>query len=227
MGTTSVMSETIKIPAGEFTMGAVILGGAPQHTVYLDDYAIGRNPVTVAEFRGFANGSGYEFDWSGNEPAWGWQDDHPMVNVSWDDARACCMFMGGDLPTEAQWEKAARGADAREYPWGNDWDPGNCHSSVKDQAFGSAPVGCFPQGASPYGCLDMAGNVWEWCLDWCNPYSSERQENPVGPLIGLYRMLRGGSWCGIDPEGFRCAYRLYFVPTTRLNCIGFRFRGFN
>ncbi len=206
-------------------MGGPVFGALPIHTVSLQDYVMGENPVTVAEFRDFVDVSGYGFDWKNNEPAWGWLDDHPMVNVTWDDARAYCVLKGGDLPTEAEWEKAARGADCREYPWGNDWDPGNCHSSVDAQKLGTAPVGSLQPGASPYGCLDMAGNVWEWCLDWCGPYSIERQENPTGSVYGLYRILRGGSWSGIDPQGLHCAYRLYFVPSTRLNCIGFRFRG--
>jgi len=230
----------------------------PQHTVYLDAFWIDRTEVTVAQFRNFVQATGYEttaerqgWGWTWVESAKKWQpvkgadwqhpfgpgtsteDNYPVVQVSWYDATAYCTWVGGTLPTEAQWEKAARGTDGRIYPWGNTFDGQklnycdvNCPFDYKDTRFNdgykyTAPVGNYRGGGSPYGALDMAGNVWEWVADWYGPYPSGRQENPAGPDSGDYRVLRGGSE-SIGWGLVRCAYRYWYDPAVPDWNIGFR-----
>ena len=160
---------TVWVPAGEFLMGSK--GGAradekPQHAVVLDGFWIYKHHVTVAQYRKFCQATARAMP--EREPDWGWRHNHPMVNVAWDDAVAYAQWAGASLPTEAQWEKAARGTDGRLYPWGKAWETDRCQCSRKQagDAGGTAAVGTFPTGASPCGCQDMAGNVWQWCADW-------------------------------------------------------------
>ncbi len=118
---------------------------------------------------------------------------NPVVWVTWDDACAYGKWCGKRLPTEAQWEKAARSTDGRRYPWGNNWDGNKCNVSGR----GTTPVGAYPEGTSPYGCQDMAGNVWEWVADWYDPdyyYDVSPSEDPPGPVTGDRRVVRGGSF---------------------------------
>ena len=228
----------VYIPEGEFIMGtsekqiAALLKQfpswkrewfdreKPQRTVYLDGYWIYKYEVTVAQYRKFCQDTGWQMP---KAPRWGWQDDHPIVKVTWNDAKAYCDWAGVQLPTEAQWEKAARSIDGRIYPWGNEWDASKCNNYNAGQNQ-TTPVGSYPAGVSPYGLMDMAGNVWEWCADWFDEkyYASAPDRNPTGPASGIYRVLRGGSWRGDGPVNFRAALRLRLLTVFRLLDWGFR-----
>jgi formylglycine-generating enzyme required for sulfatase activity len=216
----------IYIPAGEFLMGSNDGDDdeKPQHRVYLDGYWIYKYEVTVAQYRKFCRATGREMP---KAPPWGWKDDHPIVNVTWHDAVAYCDWAGVRLPTEAEWEKAARGTDGRKYPWGNEWDGSKCANSVgSNNLFSTVPVGSYPQGVSPYGVHDMAGNVWEWCSSLYEPYPyraddgrEERGKNVAG---GARRVLRGGSWHYDIENDFRTPNRNRNYPDYRWYYNGFR-----
>ena len=224
-------SILIYIPPGEFIMGSLEGEGDsdehPQHRVYLDGYFIGKYEVTVAQFRKFCEETGYKMP---EQPSWN-KDKHPVVNVTWEDAVEYCKWAGLRLPTEAEWEKAARGTDGRKYPWGNhepyyngryyaNYDPGNYS---EDGYKYTAPVGSYPHGASPYGCMDMAGNVWEWCYDWYDEdyYRNSPYRNPKGPSSGTSRVCRGGSW-NCSAKSVRCASRSRGSPSYGWGFLGFR-----
>jgi len=222
-------ASMVWVPAGEFLMGrsdkepGTYNDDTPQHPVTLDEYWIYQTPVTVAQFKRFCKDSGWKMP---SPPSWEWLDFHPIVNVSWEDADAYARWAGTDLPTEAEWEKAARSADARRYPWGNDWNTKKLHCShvCEGDVKMTAPVGSVPEGASPYGCLDMAGNVWEWCADWYAPeyYQQTHTINPTGPTVGNTRILRGGCWYSTDPASFRVTERRVGHPSSPRDGRGFR-----
>ena len=214
-------AQMVYVPAGPFLMGDADLNNNPRRTVTLDAFWIYKTPVTVAQYRKFCQATGRAMP---PAPFWGWKDNHPVVNVTWDGAKAYCDWAGAALPTEAQWEKAARGTDGRTYPWGDKWESGNLWSSVGQRKMGTAPVASFPSGASPYGCLDMAGNVWQWCADWYDPTSpkSALATNPNRPGPGQRRVLRGGSWDEYGAPNFRSAVRLNDLPADRHVSYGFR-----
>jgi formylglycine-generating enzyme required for sulfatase activity len=217
----------IEIPAGEFKMGDSEFSDAPPHLVQLDECLIDKYPVTNRQYRQFCDATNRPHP---PDPAFqGMSDyftkfpDHPVANVSWDDAVAYATWAGKRLPTEAEWEKAARGTDGRKYPWG-DQEPNEERANFGMNVDRTTPVGQFPKGASPYGALDMAGNVWEWCQDWyAEDYYKQpgRDKNPEGPSFGSYRVCRGGSWL-FDAGYLRCAIRYWFEPAYRDYGLGFR-----
>ncbi len=224
--------EMVLVPAGDFTMGSEqgsiggnSIGGdeMPMHRVYVSAYLVDRHEVTVGQFRRFcAANPGMELP----EQRTGSTDVHPVVNVDWNGAAAYADWAGRRLPTEAEWEKAARGTDGRTYPWGNLYDEGKRSGQGSADGFeGLAPVGSFPGGASPCGALDMAGNVGEWCADWHddNFYRSPeaRARDPRGPVSGSFRVLRGGAWNGYQIY-LRAAFRHRTVPSLRNEYIGIR-----
>jgi formylglycine-generating enzyme required for sulfatase activity len=195
----SVTDIMIEIPAGPFTMGSDEGDpeDAPAHDVDLPALEIDKFEVTNADFAVFANKTGYvtfaEKQGLGTwRDEWGTgKDNHPVAMVTWDDAQAYCEWLGKRLPTEAEWEKAARGDDGRSFPWGNEWDPNK--ANVKERGLrGTAAVGSFGDGASPYGVEDMVGNVWEWTADWYQPYAGNTTEDPY--YGERFRVTRGGGW---------------------------------
>lgn len=221
----------VKVPAGEFLMGSREGEGdadeCPQHTLYLPTFYIGRDPVTVSGFRRFLEASGHGF--VGPLPMG--KERHPVGGVSWRDALAYAEHFGGTLPSEAEWEKAARGTDGRTWPWGDDWDKRRANTrEVKRR--GTSEVGAFsPQGDSPYGCRDMAGNVREWTRSlWGNdlgrpqfgyPYQPGGDREELAASAEVLRVVRGGAFH--DTSMFvRCAYRNWIYPVFRSVDIGFR-----
>lgn len=226
----------VYVPAGVFLMGSPDGEGdedeRPQRAVYLDAFWIDKTEVTNAEYTRFMAATGHRAPyflpkrWNSKQYD---HPDQPVVGVGWDDAVAYAQWAGKRLPAEAEWEKAARGTDGCTYPWGNVWDVvqnRRCNFSDEQSRLGStpvddgydcpAPVGRYPTGASPYGCLDMAGNVWEWCSDWYSPdyYADAPLRNPRGPESGGYRVIRGGSWA-YEASSLRCATRDSAYPECR------------
>ncbi|WP_020587907.1 SUMF1/EgtB/PvdO family nonheme iron enzyme [Desulfobacter curvatus] len=221
----------VDIPAGGFQMGSDKDKDAeardnefPQHTVVLSEFAMARYPVTVAQYKVFAEETkrNLDDDWK----RYNRYDNHPVVEVSWDDAKAYCEWIAEKLdiagcitlPTEAQWEKAAKGRDGKIYPWADVFDPNK--ANCRETGIGiTSPVGCFPKGRRPYEIMEMSGNVYEWCLDDKREYNEETVEDPIGH--GAFRVLRGGSWI-FSAEFCRSANRFWIPPDFRYDYIGFR-----
>jgi sulfatase modifying factor 1 len=213
------------VPEGGFLMGSDDQRdyGKPQRRVHLDGYFIYRHPVTVAQYARFCQATSHAMP---PKPRWGWRADHPIVNISWEDAAAYSAWGDVSLPTEAEWEKAARGTDGRKNPWGNDWDQERCwcsHNEIGD-AGSTCPISFRAGGASPCGALHMAGNVWEWCRDWYGvDYDrTTRDQNPAGPHIGDRRVFRGGSWANVGRGASYCIRRNSGHPDHHGNDLGFR-----
>jgi len=213
----------VRIPAGEFLMGSSEDEGQaderPQHRVFVSEFVIDKTEVTWRQLRKFVGASGRSLP---PAPIWGSADDYSAANIIWDEAQAYCAWVGGRLPTEAEWEKAARGTDARRYPWGNAWDPARCNS-ISGGPHRPEPFGSFPDCQSPYGVLDMSGSIWEWCADWYSAdyYAQSPLRDPKGPAIGTARGLRGGDWIS-QPLWLRAAYRFKVPPASRNAGHGFR-----
>ncbi len=230
--TPKVAFDWVTIPAGGFVRGSdrskdLLAAGneTPQRQIYLSTYQIARMPVTNAQYNVFVDATGHRTPehWHGKEIPSG-KANHPVVNVSWHDAMAFCTWAGARLPSEAEWEKAARGTDGRLYPWGNQPpDEQCCNFNRAENVDATAPVGSYPNGASLYGVLDMAGHVWEWVCDWYQSdyYSISPGSNPQGPTTGTFRVLRGGSWLDAV-DAVRCADRFGIPPDYWVNSLGFR-----
>jgi formylglycine-generating enzyme required for sulfatase activity len=235
--------DLVVIPAGVFIMGSEAddPDARPVHTVHLESFAISRYEVTNAQFAHFLNTnngttprcgdhicvdtqlenpSSHLLSRQGRYVAQERYERHPVTNVSWYGARAYCQHLGMRLPTEAEWEKAARGTSGRAYPWGNVADPArlNAGNRVGD----TTPVGSYVEGASPYGLYDMAGNVWEWTADWYEAYPGNPYQTALfGKKV---KVVRGGSWNHPDDDA-RAAHRDIAHPARRIHVVGFRCAG--
>ncbi len=217
--------EMVYVPPGDFLMGAhdgdAYDDEKPRHTHPMPEgYWIGRYETTWREYRAFCKAMGRA---EPSAPGWGAKDDHPVVNVSWDDAKAFCDWAGLWLPSEAEWEKAARGTDGWKYPWGNE-EADKDRLNFSDSGLGrTAAVGSYPRGASPYGALDLAGNVWEWCEDWYDSkaYARYAREDTAPRGAGEVRVTRGGSWWS-TARLCRASSRDRLVPGDRFGILGFR-----
>lgn len=223
-----------QIPAGAFTMGTIPTGlrktdpEEPQRSVTLDAYAIGMYQVTNVQYAQFVDEMGHP------QPPF-WTDERfsapnfPVVGVSWYDAVNFLEWLRGltdeayRLPTEAEWEKAARGTDGREYPWGNTWDASKANTS-EGQSKQLMPVGSYPAGISSYGCYNMAGNAYDWCSDWfhAETYQYSPSDNPQGAVEGRRKVIRGGSWRTRGEFAARCANRAAYEPIRAVHGVGFR-----
>ena len=216
----------VGIPGGAFTMGSQgedsPRNECPAHTVYVSAFYIDAFPVTREDYRAFVQATGHR------APA-DWHDDsyptgtgrHPVVNVSWEDAVAYAEWCGKRLPTEAEWEKAARGRDRRNYPWGDRFVDGRCNSN--NAIGGTTPVDDFPLGRSPYGVWDMAGNAYEWCADYYEKdyYRRSPGADPRGPGEGEERVIRGGFYSETRPN-VRTTHRSSALQRDTRENIGFR-----
>ena len=223
----------VYVPAGNFLMGSTdsdSMANAnekPQHTVFLDAYWIDQTEVTNGMYAKCVSAGACQLPsytavsalYTNVQYA-----NHPAVYVDWNVAQAYCAWAEARLPTEAEWEKGARGTDGRSYPWGND-SPTCSLASFGGCVGDTTDVGSYPAGASPYGALDMAGNEWEWVADWydANYYANSPTTDPTGPASGQYRVLRGGSW-DYNADFVRSAYRYRSNPTYSLNNNYFGFR---
>ncbi|WPD24330.1 MAG: formylglycine-generating enzyme family protein [Candidatus Electrothrix scaldis] len=232
--------EMIEIPEGPFLMGSQPEEGypeheRPQHSVHLPAFFISTTPITNAQYEHFVRQSGHDAPkgWLLRKPP-SEKHDHPVTQVNWHDAAAYCAWLYGQsgrayrLPTEAEWEKAARFSDARLYPWGNEWQVHCCNYGAED----TSPVDAFPQGASAYGCLDMLGNVREWTstiwgssptqADFFYPFQQDGRDATSFPGAGsVFRIHRGGSFRD-TPIHLRCSARGFSPESSKVAWCGFR-----
>jgi len=225
----TVPDDMVLVPAGEFTMGSPEgdPDEKPPHKVQTSAFFMDKYEVTVKQYAAFLQESG------GDRPA-EWKtmnktanQNRPVMGVDWADAAKYCKWAGKRLPTEAEWEKAARGTDGRLYPWGND-PPTPLHANYGKKEWNNhealAPVGALEAGKSPYGVYDMAGNVWEWVSDWYDNdyYKNSPSDSPAGPSTGGFKVIRGGSW-NTSARNLRAADRYFDPPSFRSQYVpGFR-----
>ncbi|MFA5394267.1 MAG: formylglycine-generating enzyme family protein [Candidatus Ratteibacteria bacterium] len=220
----SAPKTMVLIPAGEFTMGSPRNEGYadeyPQHKIFLSAYYIDKREVTVAQYRKFCRATKREMP---PVPYWGWQNSHPIINVTWDDAVAYAQYYDKRLPTEAEWEKAARAGSTAKYCFGDsETNLGNYAWYSANANRQTHPVGTKKPNA--FGLYDMHGNVWEWCSDWydANYYSNSPTDNPKGPANGQFRVLRGGGCWLFALASCRSAVRGWFIPSNGSAHSGFR-----
>lgn len=243
-------AKMVYVPAGEFVMGSDdeevdyalqqcnVYGTncqrryfsveMPMHTVVLEGYWLDKTEVTNNQYE-LCEQAGI----CGESECQVGNDNYPVVCVTWEQAAVYCRWAGGRLPTEAEWEYAARGPERSRYPWGNDFEgtylnycDTNCTLNKQDRGFDdgyneTAPVGSYPQGASWVGALDMSGNVWEMVADWNGEYLPEKRVNPTGPPSGARRVARGGSWHA-SPDHVRSALRTHMGTDQYVDHAGFR-----
>jgi len=234
----------VLVPAGEFLMGSDTWSGSekPSHTVYLDSYYIDQFEVSNSAFVEFLNEVGNQIEGVAGKAHWVeendpdlqifrvddvWQvtpgrEDHPMNEVTWFGARAFCEWRQARLPSEAEWEKAARGTDGRTYPWG-EAEPTCEMANFAGCFYDSVPVDSYPDWVSPYGAYNMAGNVHEWTNDWYGEayYANSPDDNPTGPENGDYKVFRGASWFNANFQT-RTTYRYPKLPVLTYMANGFR-----
>jgi formylglycine-generating enzyme required for sulfatase activity len=223
------LTPMVLIPAGEFTMGSPRDNPdeRPQKRVVLDAFHIDKFETSVGRYGKYlvATGDTPPELWGQVNP--NLDGDLPVVGVDWDQATRYCKWAGKRLPTEAEWEKAARGTDGRNYPWGNTGQPTQFANLGKGGTFGYTKsltkVGSYETGKSPFDVYDMIGNVWEWTADWydARSYQTMPDKNPKGPETGKERVIRGGSWARV-PLVSRTSARLKAAPSSQTNTIGFR-----
>jgi formylglycine-generating enzyme required for sulfatase activity len=243
--------EMVLIPAGEFLMGSdprkdpnARRDEIPQHRLYLPDYALSRTPITNTQYAYFLRATRHQ-------PPHHWRilffkhrrspfrrQNYPVVHVTWEDARAYCQWLSEAtgkpyrLPSEAEWEKGARGSDGRIYPWGNEWKVKTCNIRTSpDPPPGTTPIDAHPQNVSPYGLLDMVGNIWEWTHSlWGIDLREPTYGYPYDPADGreniiagsrVRRILRGVSFYN-GPAMARCAQRYRYSPRNHYDSVGFR-----
>ena len=230
---TTAVAETpvVEIPAGEFAMGLdgvqALEDERPMHRVWVGSFSMDLHEVTTAQYAAFLAATNRLAPWQWNTVDLSQHGDRPVIGVDWSDADAYCRWKGNRLPTEAEWEKSARGTDGRLYPWGN-WAP---YKDLANFALGARfsysqvlmPVQSYEHGKSPYGLYQMAGNVWEWVQDWysVNYYEISPEHNPQGPEQGQFKVLRGGSWSDL-PKYLLTYGRFKLPPETRNSYTGFR-----
>ncbi|MCO6454046.1 MAG: SUMF1/EgtB/PvdO family nonheme iron enzyme [Pirellulaceae bacterium] len=224
-------SLLVYVPPGEFEMGDGEGNDCPKHRVWLDGYYIGAFAVTNGQYQRFVEATGHRAPdkadygsaiWSGKRfPAE--KADHPVVCVSWEDASAYAQWSGLRLPSEAEWEKAARGPGNWKYPWGDAWDAQRCRNLENRGSETTCPVYGYAAGVSGYGCYNTSGNVWEWCADWYESgyYGQSPSRNPRGPEGGSNRVYRGGGW-RYGASLCRAAFRYGREPGYRGGDLGFR-----
>jgi formylglycine-generating enzyme required for sulfatase activity len=219
-------APSVLIPAGAFVAGDDET--SPRRELFVDGFYLDRYEVTVGRYASFLKATGNV------RPPEEWQTvdikngaDLPVVGVDWQDANGYCQWAGRRLPTEAEWERAARGTDERKYPWGN--EPPTSEHARFAQKYGNAVykdgvarVGSHPKGASPFGIQDMSGNAWEWVADWFSEsFPAADRRNPKGPSSGTSKVLRGGGWYD-QADRLVSSKRMHANPEQRDNSIGFR-----
>jgi len=221
----------VEIPEGAFAMGSdggqALEDERPAHRVWVGSFSMDLHEVTTAQYAVFLAVTNRLAPWQWNTADLSQHSDRPVIGVDWSDADAYCRWKGRRLPTEAEWEKSARGTDGRLYPWGNQAPSKDLANFALGARFSYSqvlmPVQSYEHGKSPYGLYQMAGNVWEWVQDWyaANYYEVSPEQNPQGPEEGQFKVLRGGSWS--DLPKYLLTYGRFKLPTeTRNSYTGFR-----